>query len=58
MYGFTDTIVFCPSLAFFTVHHFLRAIATLQSDMQILDGEYNKLGDLVAKGERDNHDEK
>lgn len=34
-----------------------RAVAQLNSDLQTLDNEYNKLGDLAAKGERDDHND-
>ena len=32
-----------------------RAVATLNNDLQTLDAEFNKLGEHVAKGERDDH---
>ena len=36
----------------------LRAVSTLNTDLQTLDAEYNKMSELVAGGERDNYDEK
>ena len=35
----------------------LRAIVQLNSDLAILDQEYNKLSDHVAQGERDSHNQ-
>lgn len=34
-----------------------RAILQLNADLQTLDNEYNKLGDLAARGERDDHND-
>ena len=34
-----------------------RAVLQLNADLQTLDSEYNKLGDLAARGERDEHNE-
>jgi len=34
-----------------------RAILQLNADLQTLDTEYNKLGDLAARGERDDHND-
>ena len=43
--------ILCPALEAAR----LRAIAQLNSDLSVLDQEYNKLSDHVAQGERDSH---
>ena len=41
----------------FCVLLLLRAISTLNADINTLDLEFNKLSDIVAKGDRDNCNE-
>ncbi|CAK9053954.1 unnamed protein product [Durusdinium trenchii] len=35
----------------------IRAVVQLNADLNVLDGEYNKLSEHVAQGERDDHNQ-